>query len=97
MKSIGVEMGNGSGLLMLLGLAAALSFFAVWATHWWIKSWRDRNERRPQIVLGVAGILLPIVGMIHGYAIWVGGSALGGFALAAVALVLLQVGGLWMR
>jgi hypothetical protein len=31
MKSIGVEMGNGSGLLMLVGLAAALSFFAAWA------------------------------------------------------------------
>lgn len=88
-------MGTGSGLLMLLGLAAALSFFAAWATHWWwfIKSWRECNKRRPQIILGVAGILLPMVGMIHGYAIWVGGSVLGGFALAAVALVLLHIGG----
>jgi hypothetical protein len=36
-------MGTGSGLLRLLGLAAALSFFAAWATYWWwfIKSWRE--------------------------------------------------------
>jgi hypothetical protein len=51
------------------------------------------QQEEAQIVLGVAGIPLPMVGMIHGYAIWVGGSVLGGFALAAVALVLLHVGG----
>jgi hypothetical protein len=76
-------MGTGSGLLRLLGLAAALSFFAAWATYWWwfIKSWREGTR---------GGLTYP---WGAGHRIWVGGSVLGGFALAAVALVPLQVGG----
>ena len=61
-------------VLLVLGLLLLGSMFAAWATHWiwFIRRCRGGNIDARVFSLGVSGILLPIVGIIHGYAIWLG-------------------------
>src|SRR5215471_11343833 len=74
-----LAQGSNSGMwiLIAIGIAAALAF-AAWGTHW---IWFFRSFGvfargiSARYFLGVIGLLVPIVGIIHGVAIWAGAGA----------------------
>jgi hypothetical protein len=66
---------------VLLAIAALLVGLAAYVTHgvWFIRFLlftRSLQQRRPwPLFLGMMGVIFPIVGMIHGCAIWAGTGA----------------------
>jgi hypothetical protein len=61
-------------ILIALGIAGVVAL-AAWGTHW---IWHFRSFGMfargfsPRYFLGVIGLLVPIIGIIHGVAIWAG-------------------------
>jgi hypothetical protein len=55
-------------------IIASITFalFAAWITHvaWWLALVFRRRISRSNFFWGLAGILIPILGMLHGLAIW---------------------------
>lgn len=68
---------TGIWILIAVGIAVAVAL-AAWGTHW---IWHFRSfgmfgrGSSARYFLGVMGLLVPIVGIIHGFAIWAGAGA----------------------
>jgi hypothetical protein len=67
---------GGTGIFLALFIAIGLFALAAWGTHW-IWYFRSFGMRGPVVLsaryfLGVIGLVVPIVGIIHGVAIWAG-------------------------
>ena len=68
---------SGMWILIALGIAVVVAL-AAWGTHW---IWYFRSFGMfamgisPRYFLGVIGLLVPIVGIIHGVLIWAGAGA----------------------
>src|SRR5215831_16253142 len=69
---------GGTGIILALFIAIGLFALAAWGTHW---IWYFRSfgmfaggnaVLSARNFLGVIGLVVPIVGIIHGVAIWVG-------------------------
>jgi hypothetical protein len=72
---------GGTWIFLALFIVIGLFALAAWATHW---IWYFRSfgmfatgnvVLSAPFVLGVIGLVVPIVGIIHGVAIWAGGGA----------------------
>lgn len=72
------QAADGSTWILALAIAIGLFALAAWGTHW---VWYFRSFGMGGIgnvglsaryILGVIGLVVPIVGIIHGVAIWAG-------------------------
>ena len=72
---------GGTWIFLALFIVIGLFALAAWATHWiwYFRSFgmfaRGNVVLNARYFLGVIGLVVPIVGMIHGVAIWAGGGA----------------------
>jgi hypothetical protein len=74
---------GGTWIFLTLGIAIGLVVLAAWLTHliWLLRSLKFfrslgmGNLRNAHYWLGVIGFAVPIVGVIHGFAIWAGAGA----------------------
>ena len=69
-----LALGSGEAPVSAIGIIVALACVAAFGTHWcWFvaRCWRRRVD--PVVLaLGVLGILVPLVGALHGFCIWIG-------------------------
>ena len=67
---------GGTGIFLALFIAIGLFALAAWGTHWiwYFRSFGVRGNLvlNARYFLGVIGLVVPIVGIIHGVAIWAG-------------------------
>ena len=66
---------GGTGIFLALFIAIGLFALAAWGTHWiWFFRSFGMFTRgiSARYFLGLIGLLVPIVGIIHGVAIWAG-------------------------
>jgi hypothetical protein len=88
MTALAQASDGGTWFFLALAIAIGLVALAAWVTHWiwffrsfgfvmWIGQVKAPIGAR--YLLGVAGLAIPIVGIIHGLAIWAGvGARVGG-------------------
>lgn len=66
------------GLIWCIVAAAVASLPFAWITHvvWIVRTLaRSDGAAASQMVLGILGVLMPPVGILHGYMIWLGAGA----------------------
>lgn len=79
---------GGTWVFAALGIASGLVALAAWATHciWFVRSFgwfpaftsfgKDMVRKNGlRYFLGMLGLMVPIIGIIHGFAIWAGAGA----------------------